>query len=188
MATSKAQRAGIWVIAGALTIGTMAGFVAMIIAPQNEAADQKKAEKEYQQMMEEAQKAQRAQNEPLKGYEAQEFDKDTVKELKVTYRKKGTGTKVKSTDTISASYFGWDSSGTIFDSTKKKETKTSTPVEFGLQNVIEGWTKGLTGVPVGSTVELTIPGDMAYGNTDNGDGRPFGPLKFIVTIEKIVEK
>ncbi len=178
MATSKAQRAGIWVIAGALTIGTMAGFVAMIIAPQNEAADQKRAEEEYKQMMVDM-------NKPLKGYEAKAFDEDSVKKLEVEVLKKGSGKIVEESSTISANYFGWNAKGEIFDSTNTNGT--TTPREFPLNGVIEGWTKGLSGVPVGSTVELAIPGDMAYGNTDNGDGRPFGPLKFIVTIEKIVE-
>jgi FKBP-type peptidyl-prolyl cis-trans isomerase len=179
MATTNAQRAGIWVIAGALTIGTIAGFVAMIIAPQNEAADQKKAEEQYKQMLAEM-------NKPLKGYEAESFDKDSVKKLNVEILKKGDGKKVEKTSTISANYFGWDANGDIFDSTNVGGT--ATPREFPLDGVIEGWTKGLTGLPVGSTVELTIPADMAYGDTDNGDGRPVGPLKFIVAIEKIVKE
>lgn len=187
MATSKAQRAGIWVIAVALTVGTIAGFIAMIIAPQNEAIDQANAQEEYQKLIEEYQKEQAVLNEPLEGYKAAKFDVDSVKKLDVTYHKKGKGTKVASSDTISANYFGWDASGKIFDSTNKKDAD-ATPAEFGLDQVIQGWTKGLTGVPVGSTVELTIPGDMAYGNKDNGDGRPVGPLKFVVTIEEIVKE
>lgn len=186
MATSKAQRAGIWVIAVALMVGTVAGFIAMIIAPQNQAADQAKADKEYQKMLQEYQKEQAKQNEPLDGYSASAFDAKDVTKLDVIYRKKGTGEAVKATDTISANYFGWDATGQVFDSTNKKDADPK-PAEFSLAQVIEGWTKGLTGVPVGSTVELVIPGEMAYGNKDNGDGRPVGPLKFIVAVESIVK-
>lgn len=187
MATSKAQRAGIWVIAVALIVGTLAGFIAMILAPQNQVTDQAKADAEYQKMIEDYQKEQAALNEPLKGYKAKKFNADSVTKLDVVYFKKADGAKVKASDTISANYFGWDASGAIFDSTKKKDTD-ATPVEFSLGEVIEGWTKGLTGIPVGSTVELTIPADMAYGSKDNGDGRPVGPLKFVVTVEKVVKK
>lgn len=187
MATSKAQRAGIWIIAVAMIIGTVAGFIAMILAPQNEAEDQAKAQSDYQKMIEQYQKEQNALNKPLDGYAAKKFDASTIDKLKITYHKKGKGTKVKASDKISANYFGWDASGAIFDSTNKKDAKLQ-PAEFSLNEVIEGWTKGLAGVPVGSTVELAIPGDMAYGNKDNGDGRPVGPLKFIVTVEKIVKE
>lgn len=187
MATSNAQRAGIWVIALALIVGTVAGFIAMILAPQNQAIDQVRQSEETQKMIEEYKKEQIASNEPLSGYEAKKFDADSVKKLDVVYLKKADGPKVKSSDTISANYFGWDVSGAIFDSTKKKDAKQA-PVEFGLDKVIEGWTKGLTGVPVGSTVELTIPADMAYGSKDNGDSRPVGPLKFVVTVEKVVKE
>lgn len=199
MATSKAQRAGIWVIAVALTVGTIAGFIAMIIAPQNEAIDQANAQEEYQKMIEEMQKQQseqrQAASKPLDGYKASSFNATSIKDLKVTYLKKGNGDKVKTADKISANYFGWTSDGKIFDSTNQDGTVT--PAEFTViepedspdgSGVIKGWVDGLTGVPVGSTVELTIPGDMAYGNKDNGDGRPVGPLKFIVIIEKIVKE
>ena len=47
MATSRAQRAGIWVIAVVLTVGTVAGFIAMILAPQNQETDQQKVQAAY---------------------------------------------------------------------------------------------------------------------------------------------
>jgi len=199
MATSKAQRVGIWVIAVAMTVGTVAGFVAMILAPQNQASDQARAEEEYAKMMQEMQEEQskqrQAASKPLEGYDAGRFDAGSVKDLKVKYLTRGNKSKVKTADKISANYFGWTSDGKIFDSTNQDGTVT--PAEFTVilpedspdgSGVIKGWVDGLVGVPVGSTVELTIPGDMAYGNKDNGDGRPVGPLKFIVTIEKIVKE
>jgi len=183
MATSTAQRAGIGVIAIVLTVGTLAGFIAMIIAPQNEAADAARQEKEFAKLMKEQQEAQQKASEPLDGYNAEAFDADSVKELKVDTLVEGTGEPLKADSTISANYFGWTSDGKIFDSTKKSGTVT--PAEFGLQGVIPGWTKGLTGVKVGSTVKLTIPADMAYGSTDDGMGRPVGPLQFIVEVKEL---
>lgn len=187
MATSTRQRVGIWIIAAAMILGTLAGFAAMIFTPSNEAADQAKAEKEYQKFYEEYIKEQRAQNEPLEGYSAKKFDAASVKELSVKYHEKGKGAAVKVSDTISANYFGWDASGSIFDSTNKKDTDKPSPAEFKVAEVIKGWQEGLAGVREGSTVEITIPAEMAYGDVDTGTGQPTGPLKFIVEIKKIVK-
>ena len=179
MSTSKSQRFGIWVIAIVLAIGTLAGFAAMILTPSNDASDQKKAQEAYQKQVEEAAKA----NKPLKGYSATAFDANSVKKLKVETLKQGTGKAAKADSTVTANYFGWDASGKIFDSTNKNGT--TTPIDFGLSQVITGWTEGLTGVKEGSTVKLTIPADKAYGNTDQGNGQPVGPLVFVVELKKV---
>lgn len=186
MATSKNQRMGIWIITGALVLGTLAGFAAMILVPKNEQTDQQRQEKAYEEMMAqyaEQQKEDRKKNRPLKGHEAKPFDGDEIEKLKVEVLEKGEGKKLKADSTISANYFGWMPDGTIFDSTNK-EGKTE-PTEFALDKVIEGWAKGLTGVRVGSVVRLTVPSDMAYGDTDNGMGSPTGPLKFIIEVKEL---
>lgn len=185
MATSRGQRIGIWVITGALAIGTLAGFVAMMIAPGNEQidaaqqqADTAKQLEEYRKQQEEA----RTHKKPLDGYKAAAFDKNSVKELKVEVLKAGSGEKLEADSTITANYFGWTADGKIFDSTNTDGT--TTPIDFGLGQVIKGWTEGLTGQKVGSTVKLSIPSDKAYGDTDTtGMGQPTGPLQFIVEIK-----
>lgn len=185
MATSTAQRVGIWVIAVALIVGTLAGFIAMILAPQNEATDAAKQQEEYERMLKEYQEEQQKANRPLDGYKTDTFDADQVSELKVEVLKQGSGETLKADSKISANYFGWTADGKIFDSTNKNGTVT--PAEFGLDGVIEGWTEGLTGQKVGSVVRLTIPADKAYGSTDDGTGRPVGPLKFVVEIKELVK-
>lgn len=183
MATSTAQRTGIWIIAIVLTIGTVAGFVGMILAPQNDAADAAQQQEQYEKMLKEYQEQQAKANQPLEGYSAETFDPAGVTELKVETLVEGSGETLAADSTISANYFGWTSDGKIFDSTNKDGT--TTPADFGLNQVIEGWTEGLTGVKVGSTVKLTIPAEKAYGATDNGDGRPVGPLMFIVEVKEL---
>lgn len=183
MATSTAQRAGIWIIAIVLAVGTIAGFIAMILAPQNEAADAAKMEQDYAKMMKQAQEEQRRASQPLDGHAAAPFDEKSVTELKVETLTEGAGDVVKSDSTISANYFGWTSDGVIFDSSKKNDVVT--PIEFSLTSVISGWTQGLTGVKVGSTVKLTIPAEDAYGTTDDGSGSPLGPLQFIVEVKEL---
>ena len=64
MATTKGQRIGIWVIAGMMFLGTVGGFVAMMVAPGNEAKDQaafKKAQDEYTKATDERKKKVEAQ-------------------------------------------------------------------------------------------------------------------------------
>lgn len=194
MATSTAQRTGIWIIAVVLIVGTFAGFIAMILAPQNEAANTAQQQKDYERMLKEYQEEQQKLNKPLDGYAAETFNADDVKELKVEVVKEGTGELLVKGNKINANYFGWTSDGKIFDSTNKGGTLT--PAEFPIirseesadgQGVIGGWVDGLTGQKVGSTVKLTIPGELAYGMTDNGSGRPVGPLMFIVEIKEVVK-
>lgn len=187
MATSKGQRVGILVIAVIMVIGTVGSFAVLVLANKNQSIDMAQAEQQqkelmeqYRQQIEEARKL----NEPLDGYKATAFDADAVDELEVEVLHKGDGEVVSSDSTISANYFGWQADGTIFDSTKKVD-QDAEPVDFSLDQVIEGWTAGLSGKTVGSTVELTIPADQAYGNTDDGYGTPTGPLKFIVEIKEL---
>lgn len=197
MATSKAQRVGIWVIAGAMILGTIAGFAAMILTPTNQAADQARQQAEYAKMLkeyEEEQKKAREANRPLDGYAAAPFDSASVTELTSEVLVEGTGTEVANNSVIKANYFGWTSDGQIFDSTNKNGT--TTPAEFTLvkpeeskdgSGVISGWVDGLKGKKVGSTIKITIPADQAYGSTDDGSGRPVGPLQFVVEIKEIVK-
>ena len=192
MATRTSQRIGIWVIAGMMLIGTIGGFAVLLIDPsggaevrqQAELEQQAKQMEEYEKIMRESAEARRASSRPLEGFEATAFDKASVTELKVETIKEGDGVVLSESSTISANYFGWTSDGKIFDSTNQ-DGKVE-PAKFGLNQVIEGWTKGLTGVKVGSIVKLTIPTDMAYGD-DESTGSPAGPLMFIVEVVEKVE-
>lgn len=72
---------------------------------------------------------------------------------------KGKGAIPSATDTVEVHYEGRLIDGTVFDSsyTRNKSTK------FAVNQVIPGWTEALTLMPVGSTWELYIPADIAYG-------------------------
>lgn len=186
MSTKKSQRIGIWIITGALVVGTLGSFLVMILAPKNEAADQAAMQKqidEYTKQAEAQAIARAASSKPIDGYEAVVFDKTGVTELKVETLVEGSGEALAADSTISANYFGWTSDGKIFDSTNQNGTVN--PIEFSLSRVIPGWTKGLTGVKVGSTVRLTIPSDLAYGATGSLPNiGPNEPLQFIVEIKE----
>ena len=186
MASKRAQQIGIWIIAIVLTVGTLGSFMAIVLANENQNKQQTDYEKQiadYQKQMEEQARANAENSEPLEGYSAAAFDPE-VTELKVEVLKEGEGAVVQASDTITASYFGWLSDGTIFDSSNKKDAD-NTPVSFPLSGVIKGWAQGLTGQKEGSVVKLTIPAELGYGSSGSGVIPANAPLQFIVIIEKI---
>ena len=192
MATTKAQQIGIWIIAVVLTVGTIGSFVAIVLANDNQAADSATTQEDYAKQLAEYQEQQKAAAEAnaansiaISGYEATTFDAASVTSLQKEILVAGTGDEVKATDSINASYFGWTSDGKIFDSSTKKDTNTDTPVTFSLASVIKGWTDGLAGQRVGSTVKLIIPSDQGYGATGSGIIPANAPLVFIVVIHAI---
>jgi peptidylprolyl isomerase len=95
---------------------------------------------------------------------------------------KGKGATVKESDTINAHYTGWtlDKNGklTQFDSSWDRGTPTS----FSLQQVVKGWTQGLSGQSVGSQVLLIIPPDLGYGSTAQEKIPANSTLYFVVDI------
>lgn len=100
--------------------------------------------------------------------------------LAVQVLTEGTGEVLKESDSISALYTGWTwSDGKQFDSAYD----SGKAISFSLQGVIPGWTKGLAGQKVGSTVQLTIPAELAYGENAAAEGKPAGTLVFVVKIE-----
>jgi FKBP-type peptidyl-prolyl cis-trans isomerase len=180
MATKTSQRVGIWVIAFVMLFGTLGAFFLPILMNDNAAREAD----ELQALQEQYEKQMNATTEPLDGYAAEPFDKAAVTDLKVEVLKEGDGEKVATPESkVTANYFGWTSDGKIFDSSKKDGV--SQPIPFGLNEVIKGWTEGLTGAKAGGVYKLMIPADKAYGDVDTGSGRPVGPLAFIVEVKGV---
>jgi FKBP-type peptidyl-prolyl cis-trans isomerase FklB len=71
----------------------------------------------------------------------------------------GTGAKPTKSDTVTVEYTGRLINGEVFDSTEK----AGKPASFQLMQVIPGWTEALQLMPVGSTWELYVPSNLAYG-------------------------
>lgn len=95
----------------------------------------------------------------------------------------GSGKKPKATDTVRCHYEGRLLDGTVFDSSYKRNE----PAEFGLQQVIAGWTEGVQLMAEGAKYRFYIPYMLAYG--DGGAGAmipPFSTLVFDVELIKVL--
>ena len=106
---------------------------------------------------------------------------------KVQYKviKEGNGPCPKTDDKVSVNYEGKLIDGTVFDSSYKRNK----PATFGCSQVIKGWTEALTHMPVGSTWELYIPQELAYGSRETGDKiKPYSALIFKVELLSIEDK
>ncbi len=88
--------------------------------------------------------------------------------------KNGTGAKPGKDDNVTVEYKGTLISGEVFDSTEK----TGKPATFKLSQVIPGWTEALQLMPVGSTWEIYVPANLAYGQRSVGG--PIGPNEALI--------
>jgi FKBP-type peptidyl-prolyl cis-trans isomerase FkpA len=82
--------------------------------------------------------------------------------------RQGAGPRPKATDRVRVNYRGTLLDGTVFDSSYDR----GQAAEFGLDQVIPGWTEGVSLMPVGAKYRFWIPGELAYGN----QGTPGGPI------------
>lgn len=79
---------------------------------------------------------------------------------------------------VEVHYSGWMTNGEMFDSSVVRDE----PAAFPLDRVIAGWTEGLQLMTVGEKTRFWIPGNLAYGESDSGSGRPYGTLVFDVEL------
>jgi len=93
----------------------------------------------------------------------------------------GTGEKPKPTSKVKVNYVGRLIDGTEFDSSYKRKEPTS----FKCNQVIKGWTEALCLMTEGSTWELYIPYNLAYGERAAGKIPPFSTLIFTVELLEI---
>ena len=74
----------------------------------------------------------------------------------------GTGISPTSSSTVRVAYSGYLTDGTAFDESDV------TGIEFGLQQVIQGWTEGIPYFKEGGTGKLLIPSALGYGKSGSG--------------------
>ncbi|RPD98538.1 FKBP-type peptidyl-prolyl cis-trans isomerase [Aureibaculum marinum] len=135
-----------------------------------------KAEKEYADIKEEGEKF-------LEENKTKEGVQTTESGLQYIVLKEGTGEKPTATSRVKVHYHGTLIDGTVFDSSVDR----GQPAEFGVNQVIKGWTEGLQLMPVGSKFKFFIPQDLAYGAfpRPNGPIKPFSTLIFEVELLEV---
>lgn len=96
----------------------------------------------------------------------------------------GNGPKPAADDVVRVHYVGTLLDGSKFDSSVDR----GEPAEFGVNQVIAGWTEALQLMPVGSKYKLYIPSAIAYGAQGAGDAiPPNAALVFEVELLDIVK-
>ena len=114
--------------------------------------------------------------------------KDGVKTLPsgVQYKviKEGTGAVPTDTSMVKVHYEGRLINDSIFDSSYKR----GEPTLFRANQVIKGWTEALCQMPEGSVWEVYIPQQLAYGEREQGQIKPFSALIFKIELLEVNAK
>ena len=92
--------------------------------------------------------------------------------------KEGNGAIPKDTSMVKVNYEGKTIDGKVFDSSFKR----GTPVDLRANQVIKGWTEALVHMPAGSVWEVYIPQELAYGDREQGQIKPFSVLIFKIEL------
>lgn len=102
--------------------------------------------------------AQKAADEKMLAEKIQGFSK-TASGLYYLIEKEGAGNNPTATSTVKVHYEGKFMDGKVFDSSIQR----GQPIEFGLNQVIPGWTEGLQLLKPGGKAKLIIPPALGYG-------------------------
>ena len=114
--------------------------------------------------------------------------KDGVKTLPsgVQYKvlKEGTGAIPADTSLVRVHYEGKTIDGKVFDSSFTR----GQPLDLRCNQTIKGWTDAMVHMPAGSEWEIYIPQELAYGEREQGDIKPFSALIFRIQLIEVNPK
>jgi len=105
--------------------------------------------------------------------------RSTASGLQYEVIKEEVGSTARLDSTVVVSYKGTFTTGEVFDQSG------GSPVEFGLQQVISGWTEGLQLMSVGDKYRLFLHPNLAYGGGSVGQIPPNSVLVFEVELLEI---
>jgi len=95
----------------------------------------------------------------------------------------GTGKQPKATDKVRCHYEGKLIDGSVFDSSYQR----GEPADFGLNQVIPGWTEGVQLMKEGAKYRFYIPYLLGYGERGAGQSiPPYSTLIFDVELVKVL--
>ena len=107
--------------------------------------------------------------------------KTTQSGLQYKVLKEGKGESPKISDTVVTHYSGTLINGKVFDSSYKRNS----PATFPVNGVIKGWTEALQLMGVGAKWQLFIPAELAYG--ERGAGQDIGPNQVLIFEIELLE-
>ena len=98
--------------------------------------------------------------------------------------KEGTGAIPSDTSLVKVNYEGKTIDGNVFDSSYKR----GEPINLRCNQTIKGWTDAMVHMPAGSVWEVYIPQDLAYGEREQGEIKPFSMLIFKIELLEVNPK
>ena len=125
-------------------------------------------------------------NEYLNKLETEGHDVDTT-DLGIYYvmvHDSGTVEYPQVGDTVAVGYSGYLIDGTLFDTSNWHSEDGKFEFVLGIDPMIEGFNDGIKKINKGSTVELIIPSEFAYGSLGTQDGRidPYTTVIFVIQL------
>ncbi|MDX6746134.1 FKBP-type peptidyl-prolyl cis-trans isomerase [Polaribacter sp. PL03] len=111
--------------------------------------------------------------------------KTTESGIQYIVLKEGSGDKPAGPSTrVKVHYHGTNLEGKVFDSSVDR----GTPAEFGLNEVIKGWTEGVQLMNEGGKYKFFIPQELAYGAQQRGENiKPFSTLVFEIELLEVLK-
>ena len=98
--------------------------------------------------------------------------------------KEGSGAVPADTSRVKVHYEGRTIDGKVFESSYKN----GRPIEMQCNQAIKGWADALVHMPAGSVWEVYIPQQLAYGEREAGEIKPFSALVFKIELLEILKK
>ena len=146
---------------------------------------QKKQKADAAKAKEEGEKAKVDGIKFLEDNKSKEGVQTTESGLQYIVLKEGTGEKPTTSSKVKVHYHGTLIDGTVFDSSVDR----GEPTEFGVTQVIKGWTEGLKLMNVGAKYKFFVPSNLAYGANPRPGGviKPNSTLIFDVELLEIVK-
>lgn len=196
--TSPKQRFFIILIAVIMVGSIVASYAAIVLngSSSNAGADTAakvdeakiaEYEEKYEEKVKEFSAATKGDFDKFIGYksEIKAYNEAAANEGGVQTRdlKAGSGAEVVTEDANYLAYYvGWCADETVFDSSfdnNNSPTAFAKVLDPSL-GMIEGWNTGVEGMKIGGVREITVPANLAYGDTMEICGGKNKPLKFMV--------
>lgn len=193
--TSTGQRVAIGIIAFIMLGSIIASYAAIIVGQSSNSSSETKLSDErmayysskYAEKLNTFKEVSASDYEVFSKYrsEVKAYNETSANESGVQARDllAGTGRTLEDKDSDYLAYYvGWCADESVFDSSFDNDKNPSAfakalDVSLGM---IEGWYQGVSGMKLGGVREITIPGELAYGNQTEICGGYNKPLRFLV--------